>query len=1339
MRALVDAEKRASAWGVVSTRLSLLLASTGLCVLAIPSPASAACVSDCWTGATSADWFVSTNWTTGTPTGATNVVIDQGSPNANPSIGINGTRNAAASAAVEIADSAGTTGFVTLSTTNAHPASWTIGGTLVLGEGGNGTINVSNGATLINTAGQTQIGGIPGATGTLTIDGVGSLWNEQANSTPISVGRGGTGFLTITNGAVVETTGIVGNVSIGFGSGSTGTVTVGSATSPHLANPSTLTNIGGGNPGILLVGDGGNGSLTINSDGAVTGFFGATLGNQSGSQGTVTVNGGLLDVTTGLPGNLIVGGSGLGTLTIENGGTVTSSFGGIAEQSGSAGSSATVTGVGSTWNVAAGLNVGDAGTGSLSILAGGTVNIASGGQLNVGGDFGTNGTGTVIVDNATLRGNGSFFFVGALGNPGSMLTVQNGGLVVSDGGFVGSGLFANSATGVVTVTGAGSLWDATRNSAGLVNASSDMTINNQLSMTGLIIQQGGQVVDGIGLVGNQAANDTLNTVVVDGAGSKWTNLTELAVGYFQLGFGPGSSAGAVNITNGGQVTAPAVLIGTLPDGGGGNIDRIAVSGAGSSLQASGTLLVAEFGTGALTISGGATVSDNHGLIAYSSATPGSLALNGFAVLDTNNVGANSVGIVTVTGAGSTWNNATSLTVGDNTSTDSHYSGIGGGTATATLTVSDGGNVIVNGGTGTINVAVNNGATGTINIGAAKGDAAAAPGTISAAEILFGNGTGSIVFNHTSANYSFGASIQGPGTVDVEGGTTVLTANSTYSGATTVNGGTLQVDGSIANSNVTVNAGGTLGGIGIVGNTAINGGTLAPGSVSGSAFGPLTVQGNLSFTAASTYMIQVSPAGRTNVTGTATLGGATVAANFMTSSFVQKQYVIVNATGGVSGTFGSLVATNLPSNISASLGYDAHDAFLNLTMNPAAGLNGNQQSVANALTNAFNAGGLPLVFFGLSPAALTQASGEVATGSQQTTFDAMNLFLGVLTDPFVAGRGDGANGAAGATPFTDENDGASAYAADGKPRSKSERDAYAAIYRKAPLMADSFAQRWSVWAAGFGGSQTTDGNAALGSNTATSRIAGTAVGADYRFSPSTLAGFALAGGGTNFSIAGGLGSGRSDLFQAGAFIRHTVGPAYISGALAYGWQDITTDRIVTIAGIDRLRAEFNANAVSGRIEGGNRFVTPSMGGIGITPYAAAQFTTFDLPAYAEQVLSSASTFALAYGSRSVTDTRSELGVRTDKSYAMQNAILTLRGRLAWAHDFDPDRNIAATFQALPGASFVVNGAAQAHDAALTTASAEMKWANGWSAAATFEGEFSNVTASYAGKGVVRYTW
>jgi hypothetical protein len=46
---------------------------------------------------------------------------------------------------------------------------------------------------------------------------------------------------------------------------------------------------------------------------------------------------------------------------------------------------------------------------------------------------------------------------------------------------------------------------------------------------------------------------------------------------------------------------------------------------------------------------------------------------------------------------------------------------------------------------------------------------------------------------------------------------------------------------------------------------------------------------------------------------------------------------------------------------------------------------------------------------------------------------------------------------------------------------------------------------------------------------------------------------------------------------------------------------------------------------------------------------------------------------------------------------------------------------------------------AWDSVLTTASIERKWTNNWSIAATFEGEFSNVTSSYAGKGVVRYTW
>ena len=74
------------------------------------------------------------------------------------------------------------------------------------------------------------------------------------------------------------------------------------------------------------------------------------------------------------------------------------------------------------------------------------------------------------------------------------------------------------------------------------------------------------------------------------------------------------------------------------------------------------------------------------------------------------------------------------------------------------------------------------------------------------------------------------------------------------------------------------------------------------------------------------------------------------------------------------------------------------------------------------------------------------------------------------------------------------------------------------------------------------------------------------------------------------------------------LRHTVGSAYISAALAYGWQDVTTDRTVTVAGVDQLRAQFNANAWSGRVEGGYRFVTPW---IGDRPHALCRRPVHDL--------------------------------------------------------------------------------------------------------------------------------
>ncbi len=537
--------------------------------------------------------------------------------------------------------------------------------------------------------------------------------------------------------------------------------------------------------------------------------------------------------------------------------------------------------------------------------------------------------------------------------------------------------------------------------------------------------------------------------------------------------------------------------------------------------------------------------------------------------------------------------------------------------------------------------------------------------------VVGNGTAALILaGNSSASFDlskFGAANQYQGfnnlALDGEPGAWTLTGTSTVGfGIIVLPGSTAIITGDA--HTMTGNITGTLGGTGTIGSTNISGGVLAPGNGS---IGTFTVQGNLGLDATTTYKVKLSPTSTdlTNVTGTANLGGATVNANFAAGSYVAKKYTILNATGGVTGTFNPTVTSN-SSSVGATLSYDANDVFLTteLLFGIPHSINGNQQAVGNALTNFFNAnGGIPAVFASLTPAGLTQASGEGATGSQQTGFSAMNQFMGVMTDPFLAGRG-GSVSAGGASSYA-EQDGA--------------RGAYASMPMKAAQLYDA---RWSVWAAGFGGSQTTDGNTAQGSSTATSRIFGTAVGADYRFSPSTIAGFALTGGGTNFAAANGLGGGRSDLFQAGAFVRHDNGPAYVSAALAYGWQGVTTDRTVTISGTDSLHASFNANTWSGRLEGGYRYVVPSFGGLGLTPYAAAQVTAFDLPAYAEKAIAGASTFALAYGSRTATDSRSELGLRTDKSYAVSNGIMTLRGRAAWAHDFNSDRGVAATSRRCP---------------------------------------------------------
>src|SRR5262249_49822787 len=290
-------------------------------------------------------------------------------------------------------------------------------------------------------------------------------------------------------------------------------------------------------------------------------------------------------------------------------------------------------------------------------------------------------------------------------------------------------------------------------------------------------------------------------------------------------------------------------------------------------------------------------------------------------------------------------------------------------------------------------------------------------------VINSNSTQLQVTSGTATQAGAISELNGPRPLEKIGaGTLVLTGVSSYSGPTTVSAGTLMVNGSIPNSTVTVATGALLTGAGIVGATTISSGA---GFAPGHSPGTITISGNLAFQSGALFLVQLDPstASSANVitVGSATLAG-TVGATFAPGSYVSRSYTILSAAGGLNDTtFNALTTSNLPSGFTANLSYTDHDVILGLTatLGQPSGPGGpgapsgpgalacafsiNQCNVANALNAFFNNGGaLPPAFvniFGLTGVnlgnALSQLSGEAATGAQQAAFQLTNQFLGLV--------------------------------------------------------------------------------------------------------------------------------------------------------------------------------------------------------------------------------------------------------------------------------------------------------------------------------------------------------
>ena len=1208
---------------------------------------------------------------------------------------------------------------------------------------------------------------LPPVSSNITIDGNGKSIDAQNNNRIFFLNSTATiENVTLKNGLAKGGDG--GNATAGGGGGlgaggaifvNTGTATISNVT--FTANSATGGNGGtsgntSGNAGGGGGGLGGGGGIGANGNGGGGGYSGGGGGGGgyvgAGGFGPFPPgNGG-----TGPGGNGGRGGdfnqNGAAGVNGGTGGTGSASFGGGGGGGGTGGGTGGGADETSGFNGGAGGGGGGGGLVANSGGNGGNVAVSGGNATAIGGGGGAAGFGF----SAGVNGGNGADFGGGGGGAGDG---GNGGFGGGGGGAGSTGIGGVSAFGGGT---GGSPSGGANASTGVAGGfgGDGCTCTNSISGGGGAALGGAVFVrDGANLViGNGTFGANNNTTAGTGGGGVFGGGDGAAAGTSLFLMSP---TGATSYTF--NPTTSLTINGTIADDSaaslpGGTYQAGSAAGAGLAMSGAGTLFL----TGTNTFSGGTTI--NSGTVSV--GADANLGAAGVTMKNGSTLGFTSSFSFThaLTVAGTATLNAASGVTTDMTTAIANGASAGkltkDGVGTVNLSAANtySGGTAVNAGTLSLSGAGTLGATtaataintgGTLDLGAStqtqNGGVTLAGGAIQNGS-LSSSGTFDVQSGSSSATFT-GAGALTKSTA----GTATFSGTNTYTGATTVNGGTLSVTGSFANTSsivinsggtldvggsvdtptLTVNAGGTLTGTGTVDPVAVtvsNGATFTPGTA-GSPGTSTNVVGDVVFQTGATYQLYLNPATSTfaNVAGTATLASATVAANFAAGSYLSKRYTILTTTGGVIGTFAPAVTVVGPSNLNPTLSYDATNAYLNIALNFVApgGLNVNQQNVANAITGFFNTNGnLPAVFSTLSADGLSQASGETATGSQQTTIQAMTQFIDLLFDQsFGVASGAGSFAAA-------PGGGATAYASTANKDSVT--DAFAQLARGQP---DSFDRRWGTWFAGFGGSQTTDGSITIGSGTATSRVYASAVGFNYRPAPDMVGGVALAGGGTNFGVTGN-GSGRSDLFQAGAFARKTFGAAYVTGAVAYGWQDITTDRTVTISGTDQLRARFNANALSGRIETGYRVPTAAAG---ITPYAAAQFTSFWLPGYAESAVSGASTFALSYAAKNVTVPRTELGLRTDTSFALPSATLTLRGRVAWAHDYNTDRDAQATFQALPGASFIVNGASHAPDAALTSATVEIKWQNNWSVLVSFDGEFSGTTASYAGKGEIRYQW
>ncbi len=582
-------------------------------------------------------------------------------------------------------------------------SSWTNQFSLsVGGSAGGDQLLITNGGRVQNANGS-----ISGVNSQAIVSEAGSVWNNNGDLTVGRLSRSGNRLVIASGGLVENDSGILGS-------------------DESSNNVAVVTGMGSfwNNGFDLYVGDAGSGNRLVITNGGLVGNDFAVLGNSTSSSSNEAVVTGTNSFWSNR-NDLSVGWIGDGNrLVISNGGLVGDFVGRLGVFS-SSNNEAVVTGAGSFWSNRSSVYVGENGSGNRLVISnGGTVSaiiVTLGVTTNSGSNritvaagnlIVTNGSGTAALDirrgtnvfNAGLihvdqlvmnnaagvfefnggtlitRGafisNGADFVVGDSGTTPAVWDVRDGAsdhflsgsLQVGVGTPLSQLLLTNGALLTNSLDGVLGFNSTDRsNTAFLAGASSrwlmggDLIVGRNGGFNQLVISNGARVGNDQGSIGLLSAG-TNNLAIVTGAGSLWSNRSDLRVGVsgdgnrlvvsnagtvfagtnVYVGLNSGALSNLLLISSGGLVTNGGD--GVVGFSTGANSNTASLSDANTRWLMGGDLFIGSNGAfNQLVISNGARVGNEAGSIGNGSSS-------------SNNE-------VLVTGAGSSWSNRNGLTVG----------------------------------------------------------------------------------------------------------------------------------------------------------------------------------------------------------------------------------------------------------------------------------------------------------------------------------------------------------------------------------------------------------------------------------------------------------------------------------------------------------------------------------------------------------------------------------------------------------------------------------------------------------------------------------------------------